>query len=106
MAAKQIVEFKQGSSTVFVEVQDELPKGDRLSSRSAADQAKQSFEEAAAGIRPIAETIMRQVTSLSPESVTVEFGVKFNATAGVILASTAVEGNCKVTLSWKPKPTS
>ena len=46
---------------------------------------------------------MRQVTSLGPETVEVEFGVKFNATAGVILASSAVEGNCKVTLSWKPK---
>ena len=103
MAAKQIIEFKQGDTTIYVEA--EPARGDQLSSRGFV-QAKQSFEEAVAGIRPIAETIMRQVASLSPESVEVEFGVTFNATAGVILASSSIEGNCKVTLSWKPKATS
>jgi len=40
---------------------------------------------------------------LAPESVSVEFGIKFSAQAGVVLAASAVEGNCKITLSWKPK---
>lgn len=106
MAAKQLIEFKQGDSTILVEVDAESRAGDRLSSRGAAEQARKSFEEAVAGIRPIAETIMRQVAALEPESVEVEFGITFNATAGVILASSSVEGNCKVTLSWKPKATS
>ena len=103
MPTKRVIEFKQGDSAILVEVDDELPRGDQLSSRGAVEKARQSFEEAVAGIGPIAATIMRQVTSLGPETVEVEFGVKFNATAGVILASSAVEGNCKVTLSWKPK---
>lgn len=103
MSTKRAIEFRQGDSMIIVEVEDDLPKGDKLSSRGTVEKAKQSFEEAVAGIGPIAEAIMRQVTSLGPETVEVEFGVKFNATAGVILASSAVEGNCKVTLSWKPK---
>ena len=101
MASKQLIEFKNGGSSVIVEV--EPTQGDQLSARGAAVQAQKSFEEAVAGIRPIAETIMQQVAALGPESVEVEFGVTFNATAGVILASSAVEGNCKVTLAWKPK---
>ena len=101
MASKQLIEFKNGGSSVIVEV--EPIQGDQLSARGAAVQAQKSFEEAVAGIRPIAETIMQQVAALGPESVEVEFGVTFNATAGVILASSAGEGNCKVTLAWKPK---
>ncbi len=102
---KRVIEFRQGDKTLFVEVEEEAPRGDQLSSRGGTiEKAKQSFEEAVADIGPIAETILRQVTALAPEAVTVEFGIKFNAQAGVILASSAVEGNCKVTLNWKPKP--
>ena len=102
---KRIIEFRQGDRTLFVEVEEEGTHGDKLSGRGdTIERAKQSFEEAVADIGPIAETILRQVTALAPEAVSVEFGVKFNAEAGVILASTAVEGNCKVTLNWKPKP--
>ena len=103
VAVGQLIEFRQGQSTILVEVETDAGGGDRLSARGAVEQARKTFEEAAAGIRPIAETILRQVTELGPESVEVEFGVTFNATAGVILASSAVKGNCKVTLSWKPK---
>lgn len=84
-------------------MEDDISKGDKLSSRGTIEKAKQSFEEAIAGIGPIADTIMRQVTVLGPESVGIEFGVKFTAQAGVMIASSAIEGNCKVTLNWKPK---
>jgi hypothetical protein len=101
---KRDVEFKHGDSVVIVEVEDPALRGDQLGSvSSTVAKAKQSFEEAAAGIQPIAETILRQVSALAPESVSVEFGIKFSAQVGVVLAASAVEGNCKITLSWKPK---
>lgn len=101
---KRIIEFGQGHKTVFVEVEDNTRHGDELSARgSAAEKARQSFEEAVAGIGPIADMILRQLSALSPENVIVEFGVKFSAEAGVILASSALEGNCKVTIGWTPK---
>jgi hypothetical protein len=101
---KRDIEFKHGESVIVVEVEDPTLRGDQLGSVSTTvRKAKESFEEAAAGIRPIAETILRQVSTLAPESVSVEFGIKFSAQAGVILAASAVEGNCKITLSWKPK---
>ena len=100
---KRVIEFRQGDKTLFVEVEEEVARGDQLSGRGGTiERAKQSFEEAVAGIGPIADMILRQVTALGPEAVSVEFGIKFNAQAGVILASSAVEGNCKVTLNWKP----
>ena len=62
MSTKRVIEFKQGDTAISVEVEDELPRGDQLSSRGAVEKARQSFEEAVAGIGPIAATIMRQVT--------------------------------------------
>ncbi len=102
---KRVIEFQQGDKTLFVEVEEETARGDQLSGRGGTvEKAKQSFEEAVSGIGPIADTILRQVAALGPETVSVEFGIKFSAQAGVILASSAVEGNCKVTLGWKSKP--
>jgi hypothetical protein len=100
---KRAIEFKHGGETVIVEVEDVTAHGDQHFGRGGAlEKATQSFEEAVAGIRPIAETLLGQLAALAPESVSVEFGVKFSAQAGVILASSALEGNCKVTLGWKP----
>jgi hypothetical protein len=101
---KREVEFKHGSGVIVVEVDQTAPRGDQLgATEGTIAKAKQSFEEAASGIRPIAETILGQVSALGPKHVSVEFGIKFSAQAGVILASSAIEGNCKITLSWKPK---
>ena len=103
---KRDIEFKHGDSIIIVEVEEATPRGDQLGSvGGTVAKAKQSFEEAVSGIRPIAEAILGQVAALTPESVSVEFGIKFSAQAGVILASSAMEGNCKITLSWKPKAT-
>jgi hypothetical protein len=104
---KRDIEFTHDSGVIVVEVEDVVPRGDQLGSvGDTIVKAKQSFEEAAAGIRPIAETILGQVSALAPESVSVEFGIKFSAHAGVVLAASAVEGNCKITLTWKSKPAS
>jgi Trypsin-co-occurring domain 1 len=102
---KRLIEFRQDDETVFVEVEEDISRADQLSGRGGAvERAKQSFEEAVSGIDPIANMILRKMAALGPESVSIEFGIKFNAQAGVILASSAIEGNCKVTLGWKPKP--
>jgi hypothetical protein len=104
---KRVVEFEQGDGVILVEIDDDDTRGrEALAGRGAAEKAKQTFEEAVAGIGPIAALILRQVTALAPESVSVEFGIKFSAQAGVMIASSAVESNCKITLGWKPKPSS
>src|SRR5271165_5608897 len=83
---KRDIEFKHGSGVIVVEVEETTARGDQLGSVGGTlAKTKQSFEEAVAGIRPIAETIMAQVSALGPESVSVEFGIKFSAQAGVVL---------------------
>lgn len=101
---KNLVEFKQDGKTIFVEVESATPAGDQLSARGSGviESAKVTFEEAVAGIKPIASAVLRQVSALGPECVSVEFGVKLTTQAGVVLASSAVEGNIKVTVAWKP----
>ena len=67
-----------------------------------ATTARTTFEEAVAGVRPIAQIILAQLRELGPETVTIELGVKFGTETGVILAKAAAEGTCKVTLTWNP----
>ena len=61
------------------------------------------LEQAVAMVRPLAEALLGELGNLTqqPNEVAVEFGIKLNATAGIVVANTAIEGNCKVKLSWK-----
>ena len=95
--------FKDGAGQVIVEM-DDTTSGLIRATRPGeiAATANKTFEEAAAGVRPIAETILGQLSDLGPETVTVELGIKFGTEAGVILAKAATEGTCKVSLTWKP----
>lgn len=47
-------------------------------------------------------TQLRDLTA-KPETVSLEFGIKFTAGADALIAKTSVEGNVKVTLTWKPE---
>ena len=101
-----LVEFdlREGGS-IIVEVDDAISRPVRVSKPGEiADKAKKSFDEAVAGIRPIAQAVVSQLVELAPETISVELGVKFSAEAGVVLAKAASEGTCKLTLTWRPKP--
>jgi hypothetical protein len=93
-----------GDQTILVEV-DDPNVGNQPVSRGAAQRAQESFETAIAQIRPGVEALMAQLRNLStrPETVSLEFGIKFTAGADALIAKTSVEGNVKVTLIWKPQ---
>jgi hypothetical protein len=61
------------------------------------------IDQAISKVRPLAELLLSELQALThkPDQVTVDFGIKLNASAGIVIANTAVEGNCKITLSWK-----
>jgi hypothetical protein len=104
--AKHLIEFPiEKGGRVVVEM-DETLSGPvpATTAGQIAEKASENFEEVVTGIKPLARTILDQLTVLGPEATIVEFGIKFSAKAGVVLASAASEGHCKVTLSWK-KPT-
>jgi hypothetical protein len=103
MVMERLVRFPlEGGGSVIVQV-DEQRSGPVPSANPGeiATKAKMTFEQAAAQLRPIAKTLLEEVKDLGPHDVEIELGISFSAEAGVVLAKTSVEGNCKVTLTWK-----
>ena len=101
----RLVAFPVGDNqTILVEV-DDPNVGNQPVARGAAERARETFETAIAQIRPGVEALMAQLRDLTakPEQVSLEFGIKFTAGADALIAKTSVEGNVKVTLTWKPQ---
>jgi hypothetical protein len=108
----RLIEFQldpTGQTVVLVESDETVPaQGEvRVSAGGAvAEKAAQAFDAALAGVKPIASSVMRQLTEAAAEAseIAVEFGIKLTAKAGVIIAGAAAEGNFKVSIKWARKP--
>ncbi|HXF39853.1 MAG TPA: CU044_2847 family protein [Blastocatellia bacterium] len=104
---KRLVEFPlEGGGFVTAEVDNAEQKGGTVRGVHAAEvavKAQQTFEAAMEGVKPTAAAIIAKLRELSdrPEQIAVEFGIKLSAAAGVVLASSGLEANFKVTLTWK-----
>jgi alkanesulfonate monooxygenase SsuD/methylene tetrahydromethanopterin reductase-like flavin-dependent oxidoreductase (luciferase family) len=61
--------------------------------------ATESFQAALARFRPIVEEFHQ--LGPRPEEISVEFGLKLTAAAGMVIAHTGVEANFKVNLLWR-----
>jgi len=97
----RLVEYPlQDGGSIVVEM-DDGPGGPRLAS-DTTERAHRTFEDAVTSIQPIGKALLEQVKSLSPDSVQLELGVKLNAKAGIVLASSSAEGHVKITLKWSP----
>ncbi|WP_322508978.1 CU044_2847 family protein [Anaerolinea sp.] len=102
---KRIVAFPlEEGGEIYVEVEDETSGYEPLS-RGAEEirKAGKTFETALEQIRPIAQGILKKLRSLheAPDEIEVEFGLSLNAEVGAVIASSGVEANYKVTLTWK-----
>jgi hypothetical protein len=102
----RLIEFKlPGGGSLVAEVEDEPRAGPHPAGAGggAIEKATVGLDQAIAKVRPFAELLLAQLKELSrePDQVSVEFGIKLNVEAGAIIAKTGVEGNCKVTVSWK-----
>jgi hypothetical protein len=60
------------------------------------------FEDALEHVRNAAVSALKTFRDeiLNPDNVEIEFGVKFNAEAGAVIAKTSGEGHLTVKLSW------
>lgn len=108
--AKRIIEIPlDEEQKIFAEIDyDDYDEDDALA--PASRMPPDAIEHVAGSVQlaidstviPTAHAIFRQLTSMpsSPETVVLEFGLKFNGRAGVVFASTEVEGHVKVTLCW------
>jgi hypothetical protein len=111
---KHLVEFPlEGSKEViFVEVEEDEEGNftDASTLGEKIERASQTLEDSLQKIKPAAEAVIKKLKGLSqpPDEISVAFGLKLSADAGVILASSSIEANYTVTVLWrkdKPKPT-
>jgi hypothetical protein len=61
-----------------------------------------TFETALEGVKGVANSLHAQLSGMDikPDSVSVEFGIKLSASAGVIIASGGGEANFKISMTW------
>ena len=102
---KDLVEFQlEDGSPVVVEVEDSGEGRQRVSRGGAPDQSQERFNDAIARVRPAAEAVLQAFRELNtPDEIGLEFGIKFNAKAGAIIASVDSQATFKVSLKWANK---
>ena len=103
---KDLIRFDmEGLPPVYVEAElSETEKMQRVATRSGKTepvQAESRFTEAVEQIKPAAEVVLNAFREMNtPDEIGLEFGLKFNAKAGVVFASTDSEATFKVSLKW------
>jgi hypothetical protein len=102
---RRLIEFAvPGGGTLLAEVDEPEGVGPRPAGvGNVIERATMGLDEAIAKVRPLAELLLTEIAALTqrPNDVEIEFGVKLNVAAGIVISSTALEGNCKIKLSWK-----
>lgn len=99
----KLVRVETDSGPVLFEV-DELPgQGTVRISRSGKNvvaELDERLDAALASVRPAAAAILDSLTDLAPQTVEVEFGLKLDAEAGVVIAKSGVSGHFTIKLTW------
>ncbi|MCX4450046.1 CU044_2847 family protein [Streptomyces sp. NPDC087866] len=98
----EVVSFEgPDGASLQVEVDDDAPGLERISRDSGeVVRAGRRLEDALAQTRPALRSVMESVRALGPDAYEIEFGMKFNAESGVVIAKTAIEGHFSVKVSW------
>ncbi len=61
-----------------------------------------TLEQALAAAQPAAKAILDKFGALNPETITVEFGLRLDISAGAVIAKAGAEAHFTVTLQWEP----
>lgn len=104
---KQLVEFPlEDGGMILVEVDEPESAGKRARvarGDKTVERANQNFETAMDKVKPTANAVISKLRGLydPPQEISVEFGLKLSAEAGVVLAAAGIEANYRVTLKWQ-----
>lgn len=101
-----LVEAEPGSGKKRLGDPNSASNVTRRGASEVIQQAGQSLEQALDRLRPAAQMIVDKLKSASPDELTVEFGVKLEAEAGVVITKAATEAHFKIALKWKPSSSS
>ncbi len=112
---KQLVEFPlEDGSTVVFETDEVATAGNGVqrvsrgrstggedNNESGVSRAAQTFDQVSQRIRPAAQMVLDSLREMNtPKEIQLEFGLKFSAKTGVIVASADSEVNFKVSVKW------
>jgi len=101
-----LIEFKlDDGDSAFIQVEETETRhrsnrgGDN---EEETQQAQRSFSKAIACIAPVGNSLLAALKDMNtPDEVKLEFGLTFNAKAGVVFTSVESAANFKVCITWK-----
>jgi hypothetical protein len=102
----KLIEFNVPGGTVVVESQDagggSVVRGAGLA--QLTEKVDTTFRETLSVIHPVAAAALDACGSLvpAPDTVEIEFGLKFNVQLKAFIAQSSTEGNLRVKIVWKP----
>jgi Trypsin-co-occurring domain 1 len=103
----EIVQFETRHGPVLVEVAKDSVDTERLArNQIGALRAEKRLDEAVPAAQPAIRAVLETMRELAQEEHVVQFGIKLNAAAGVVVAKTAAEGHFIVTITWRRDTTS
>jgi hypothetical protein len=106
---KRLISFPlEAGGNVLIEVEEDAagPVTRGLHSSEVIETVGNSFEAALEVIKPAAVAVASKFRNFAdaPESVEIEFGLKFAGQAGAFIASASTEAQFRVKMVWKGKP--
>jgi uncharacterized protein (DUF2267 family) len=103
----EIVQFETGHGPVLVEVAEDSVRTERIArNQLGVLQAETRLDDALQAARPAIRAVLETLRELAPEEHVVEFGIKLNAEAGVVVTKSTSEGHFRVKITWRRDTTS
>jgi len=104
--SKQLVQFDAGDgSQILVEIEEpdnvegyRLATGGQILVTRAATTLSETFQSLSPIVKCITDSFKR--LPQRPDSIKLEFGLKFGVKGELVIASGQGEGTCKIELSW------
>jgi Trypsin-co-occurring domain 1 len=104
VVASQLIQVQVGDIEIAVEAVTVAGTQPTANPAKAAEKVREAFDRAQETIVQVAKSTAQMIdragTAARPDRVDVEFGLKFSASGGVIMAGVAGEASLKVTLSY------
>ncbi len=101
----QFFELADGGK-VAVEVRSSPAEEERIAASrdEVVEETGRKFSDALRGVEAATKEILSGfAAALEPEELELEFGLKFSAKAGIVLASTDAEATLTMKAVWKPR---
>ncbi|CAL9643548.1 hypothetical protein OEB94_17560 [Streptomyces sp. ICN988] len=98
----ELVRFEgPAGSELVVEVADDTPGLELISRREdGIVDARRRIHESLESALPTLRSVVEAASALAPQEMEIDFGMKFTAEAGVVVAKAATEGHLTVRLRW------